>query len=635
MLLASRQARIGREAYTVPTMKGGTGTIGRGSIGVARASGGPKSGAVRSMGSLSSPEGPRFGVNTAANFSSAGFAKSKPGLISTDSFSRKSASLVNLNFGRESKPSFARTNSLKSRIGMINRFSIPDRPSPITPIGLNINRGKERNSKIARTPTLARRGMFDVSRPKTLNTIVPHEVARPVANPNIINTVKSHETLLARPRTIRSKEVRRPVQRVEAFAKPLSFRPRQVETYTPNRNRPERQRPFATPLLRIRQENVTARPEVSRVVMQRTESKKVSPFENTLVLWRNPNIAPRVKLEAATTKAVEQRRATLRRKVEEYFKRPQQKLEHQIRVKTERSVHARKSLKRVELKHMIRIMPTVTAQERLALHRDIKDAKKMIPKVMLARRVGHRVAVSEMAKVLTEKHKGKITITPLEKQILPMAESQLLSAKRIAQNPKTNASVSSDLEHSRKPDEDADEVEADKTEGKKKLQEGGGAASSGRVIFYYEKDIRANYSRVNRAVDAFKTLMKYKKPKNGFLTGEDISYSIKDATQQEKSEVRGSAVDGSHKAWTVALSKLGRYSDASRFEREASHAAAKNSAIRLTFTQKNGIKADRKSTEIVFESALEGQDAYFEENVIPNGVFKEDKNGVMWFLPTI
>ena len=600
-----------------------------GPVGGARASGGPRS-ATRSGGFLSSPEGARFGGNITAKFSSDVFAKSKPGLINTDSFSRPKASILSVNFGRESRPSHARLSSLKSRSDIINRSAIPDRVRSVTPIGLNINRGKEAHSKVARTSTLARRGMFDIARPKTPNTIVPHETrpAKPLASLNTMR-VRTHEISLPQ-RTLRSKEARRPVQKREFFARPFTAMPRAVEVGHTKRNRVDRlqfmQRPLQTP-----RENVQAKPELASKVRARVESRKVKALENTVVLWRNPNIAPRVKLESVATPVVEQRRVALRKKVEQHFRRPLEAT--RTSPKTEKRIRTRKVLKRVELKHSIRILPTVKPQERLALHRDIKDAKKMVPKVMLARKVGYRAAVSEMAKVLTEKHKGKITLMPVVSE--RTVQSVLQTQPQTKVETSVRGAVSSRVKHENQvrlqPETKKKLFERVKQKVGGKTQPKESEPQSGEKKFYFDSDEKTNGERVKKVIEVAEYLWRNKRPESGAPTGREIAAMV-GVDSSLKSEVsRPANIDKSLDVFKEAVAKIEPVEDMNVFRKTIESIMLTALAVRLSLRPSEKVGAD--AAQKVYGGFLDKKKGHFEEYSNTDGDFKGEKNSVH-FVPS-
>lgn len=481
---------------------------------------------------------------------------------------------------------------------------------------LNTNFGRERISPVARSISLAKtRGMFDRARPHV-----------PQFGGEKRTGVKSAGRMF---------ETRSPGSRTEAFRS-------------------------------ISLQRMDARQPIN---IGKTEApRKVNPFTDTVILWKNPNkqIGKRVEARNNAAAQIQEIRAKLKTLTFEKPNiridtnvtsrenvRPRSKAYEQsnirsraervkkqsyrpIEIRTARITEARPIVyghrhvegqrvsqqqprtetpitqRELQLKEFFVMAPTVKPERMRVIELDIKAAQKMITLVMDARKITRGEAQRTMHDVLAKKFATEpgVKVTPIV-DAQPQAVVEVVPAKKLQTEQKNNP----------------------ETDGKKKRDEG--EKKSGNMIqFYYERDERANANRVSRAVKAMQHLLAYRKPEDTFPTGADVAYQMKDATEQEKSEVvKFFHGDGSRKGFVEAIARLKEFGSLSAFQAEIEGIISKISAIRLVLQQTPDLAATESMAEDVFEKPLHNVDAHFEENAKSDGRLVKDKNGHTWYIP--
>lgn len=453
---------------------------------------------------------------------------------------------------------------------------------------ININQGRESRPKFATNNAVrSQKSIFDISRPfaKEKPTFSSKNEFGVKLN---INQAREIRPQIARTRSLEPKkslfDISRPIVRVSP---------------------PEK-----------KNDMVIARPLENTA--PKTE-RRANPLKDTVILWQRSESKPKV---SEVKKGMRAEVPHFHPK-QETHKHTSTRKEH--RVSQERKV-ATQNFKRVELKHMIQILPTISPEKLPAVRLDIKKAKEMIPLVVRARNISYRSAVAEMANTLSRKYEGSVRVAPAAQVVPSTAEASLSQKTELKVQQQAARVVKS------KATAGAQDIlmmgadEEDKKIGKKE--------EDGSIIyFYFKKDFRAKIKRVTDAMSVAKRLFSYKR-EGDVITGAYISYAVGSYSFQDHgSEVAQSVrPDGTLKTFLDKLKNVGQISKVEEAERMIYDASTYDAPVKLSFSPE-GEQVGREGAAKVYEGDIEGERAYFEENGRSFGKFKKDEKNIMWFIP--
>ena len=246
-----------------------------------------------------------------------------------------------------------------------------------------------------------------------------------------------------------------------------------------------------------------------------------------------------------------------------------------------------KTQKRVKFSRMIGVHSDVNANTTALIRKDIKDAKKIIPLIITTRKVSYEVAQKEALNLLLKKHEGKL----FTRQIASL-DQEKSRGKKVQ-----NISITSRI----------------KSEDK----------------IYFERDIRANNAREDRAVLALDHLLRNRKEDDSIPRGSDIASVVAQLDQEVKSEVKTGLIgDGSFKEFVYEVSKLGELKNTLKLKEMVKEIITKITAVKLT-SKISHLSASHADAERVYESSLQGVKGYFKEKDFLLGEFKTRTDGVI------
>lgn len=491
-----------------------TGSVGGARVGISTA--GVRGAASVKIGGGSSLERGFGGGNSA--FSSRGLS-----MFNREAISKPSSSIINPNFGKGTKSSFARTPGFASSRNMFD-MSRPVRANPVSKpaefgIKLNTKNGLERTSKTARSVNLAPKGIFDTTRPIRVNSS-EGRVSKPITR-----TFEFGKRITP----ARSEQVRSPKLKEVPLEK--------------SENRPIRYEKPRTVAARTREAGLNPRVRAERV-------KSISSRE-TIILWsRQENIAKASEKAISSTTVREQIRPRdaiwgVVSKTQE-VKAIKRKKEMVLGVKKEKTLKKRKR----RVGHMVNVMPHVSEDERLHIYADIKRAQnETVHIIRRARKVSYNEALTEATKALETRHKGKIVITPHEPQIVPDAVPQTQPEVKTQADSKTQtitlAQLNAENQHQLGTQARAQALPGEKTKpesktGKKpQVIEAGSLNSSVEAKkLQFKKDEKANKGRVKRIFSAIEKIASKQGKTIEEMSGNDVVLEMGSfANPQELSEL--------------------------------------------------------------------------------------------------
>ncbi len=569
-------------------MKGSVGTtsIGRsGSMTGARASGATLG--VKSLGaSISSPEA-RFSSGT-PTFSSRGLS-----MFNREAISKPSRSIVNPNFGKESKSSFARTKGLAPRPSLFDTSRIVrsnpiSRPSEFS-VRLNIKNGSERASKIARSVNLAPKSIFDIKRP--------------------VHTFQAEN------------RVSKPAQRTFEYGKRI----------TPARAEQVRMPRFGEkPFGRI--DIVKRTPDAHQTVARRTlevglnpkvraeRVKSISPFKDTIILWQRKDASPRIKremlprstplVEKDTQKVVEQIiKPSLNKETTPIQKQQREAVYKVFKARQEAKIKLKKErvrkLKRQRVGNMVRVLPETQPDTQKLIYANIREAQKVaVPAIMKARQVSYETALQEAVQVLAKKHEGKVKIStlPLQKtESKPALESSIQNAPVIQTHGKPEQSKKSQ----------PNILNNQNAKGK-------------ALEFYFHQDKTANKNRVQVVLSTAAKLLRDKKEQHKEIIGKDVAKLIKDEGRLRSEVVRKGSIDGTLDNFRNEVAKIGKVDKLRNLQAVVTNIAEKFTGVKLSLKRAQNNSATKKDAQSVYKAALNGKEGYFQEYGATTGDFVEN-----------
>lgn len=512
----------------------------------------------------------------------------------------------------EFKPSVSLPLSRPNSIININRgiqkagmldINRPVRSSPIISheskfqFGLNVKNGTE--SKSARTESLKPRGIFDITRPISKSAIVSYEVKKgetfkhaPVSHiqerPGILSRSNNSE---ARARSLESKKIK--------LNNTFEFRKTQLES----------------PKLKI----VSNQEIKSKALMPtNAEVKKSNIFKEITLRREHSNEVINVdSIVGAIAKAQENAEKKAIRLKQHY------EIKKQI-------------LKRVELKHRIKVLPSLDLDQAQLVRADIRKAKKLIPILVRAKGITIDEAQTEAVQILSAKHKNKIVITPVEPQVSPAISPEMHQVTQTDAVTKTKAVVldKAETKHTlevKMNTSQAMAIQAKNLEKLKKTQHRKEKDQGSREkLFFFEKDEHINKKRINNAMKALNEVLRSHKASNEKPSGVDVVRLIKDDTSMQSEVARLIHKDGS----------LDKFKEGIRMLKDIHKGSVDTiikiagifSAVRLnTVATKQSV--EKKQAEHVYNGPIDNQIAYFQDLGRVTGKFVETKEKT-YFVPS-
>lgn len=539
-----------------------------------------------------------FGVSLSADAGSVSFgsrsladSKSKAPISFTIP-TIKPSPLVDINHGK-----------VKSGIFNIDR---PVRSSLITPhepkfqFGLNIKNGTEKKSKTARTESLKPRGLFDITRPVSKSTITPLE--------------RKVQTALKSSRFLNEK---RPIsifgQRLQENSKPKS-----------------KELKFTSPITLNIDNGRRAQTREARV-------RALEPSKILFDIGMRSSLKPEIQSNTSLKPETNKKQAIVNVDVIIHaITESKKKAEKKTRTVSKEKI--RKTPKRVELKHRIKVLPNLDIDQAKLVRADIHKTKKLIPLLVRAKGITLEEAQKEAVQILSNKHKNKIVITPVEPVAVPSVAPEMqpllkgdvgkkVEAGVLARNDtSTGVEAASNISQAsgggvKKPEQ------ANSTQPKPQKRED----PPHEKEFFFEKQTEVNKRRIERAIQALNSLLKTHKT-DMIPTGDGISRLISDTDTELQSEVAKPVhKDGSLKKFKEAIGKLTKIHTI-EFAVQVEKIVHTYPAIKLA-VEKPIEGADRRKVEYIYEGPINGKQAFFKDYQRVNGNF-QGQSEKTYFIPT-
>lgn len=578
-------------------MKEGGAAIGRG--GAATMSGrGPALGGARGLSR-------GFGVSLSADAGSLSFG-------SKNLVGSKSARSISFNIP-SSKPA-----------GMFD-ISRPVRSASVVPhvaefqFGLSVKNGTERRSKTARTESHKPQGIFDITRPVSQNIKSISE--RKTQGPIRSTSLKSIN--LFRAEGPKSLFGRKPQEKVT--------KPTELSFTSPISLNIDNGRKAKSPEARIKSL------EPARILF---DLSKKPAFEKASLRKTLPKI-DLVKAGSESKIKSPEVRLVIPKVSNEVLKTIKVKPE-QVNIKKEQKKRV-KTLKtdRPHLTHIVKASPQVSDLERRLVYADLSMAKKVIPFDARVRGISLAEAEKQAIKRLSEKHKNKIVITPVEPLVTPNVSPQLQSVEQTVVNKKAQTDTLTRNDGKRSTELNVNNNQD--VGGGTKLPEPTGAASPKspkkedplkEKEFFFEKQVEVNKKRIERAVSALDSLLKSRK-NDTLPAGQEIADLISDSDTQFQSEMAKPVhKDGSLKKFKDAVGKLKEVTHLGEFIEKLDEIVDKYPAIKLSVSKpKPNEGVNRKKVEHIYEGPIDGKQAFFKDYMKVNGNF-QGQSEKTYFIPS-